>query len=88
MSTKYYFIKTYGCQANKAESERQETFYLQKGFKATKKWQQAQEIFINTCSVRKAADDRVYSLLNKMESSRSEERRVGKECRSRWSPYH
>src|SRR5688572_5702494 len=23
-----------------------------------------------------------------MESSRSEERRVGKECRSRWSPYH
>ena len=23
-----------------------------------------------------------------MESDRSEERRVGKECRSRWSPYH
>ena len=22
------------------------------------------------------------------EESRSEERRVGKECRSRWSPYH
>ena len=22
------------------------------------------------------------------ESTRSEERRVGKECRSRWSPYH
>ena len=26
-----------------------------------------------------------YQLL---ESQRSEERRVGKECRSRWSPYH
>ena len=24
----------------------------------------------------------------KMEAGRSEERRVGKECRSRWSPYH
>ena len=24
----------------------------------------------------------------KVLSSRSEERRVGKECRSRWSPYH
>ena len=23
-----------------------------------------------------------------IEASRSEERRVGKECRSRWSPYH
>ena len=24
----------------------------------------------------------------KVKGSRSEERRVGKECRSRWSPYH
>ena len=28
------------------------------------------------------------SLLASLNSSRSEERRVGKECRSRWSPYH
>ena len=31
------------------------------------------------------------SVLNKVTvgwASRSEERRVGKECRSRWSPYH
>src|SRR2546430_12547360 len=27
-------------------------------------------------------------LLTKFEPTRSEERRVGKECRSRWSPYH
>src|SRR5256885_16742638 len=27
-------------------------------------------------------------LLNFFEKLRSEERRVGKECRSRWSPYH
>src|SRR3712207_9175159 len=26
--------------------------------------------------------------LNKRRHERSEERRVGKECRSRWSPYH
>ena len=25
---------------------------------------------------------------NKIKGYRSEERRVGKECRSRWSPYH
>ena len=30
-----------------------------------------------------AANFKVYA-----QSSRSEERRVGKECRSRWSPYH
>ena len=27
-------------------------------------------------------------LVNVMGETRSEERRVGKECRSRWSPYH
>ena len=26
--------------------------------------------------------------LTELEYQRSEERRVGKECRSRWSPYH
>src|SRR3712207_6185560 len=30
------------------------------------------------------ADDRCYQVA----AARSEERRVGKECRSRWSPYH
>ena len=39
----------------------------------------------NTCSLKKTFD------LSKIEcqgTTRSEERRVGKECRSRWSPYH
>ena len=35
---------------------------------------------------------RVYDFLDKLgvqyQRIRSEERRVGKECRSRWSPYH
>ena len=46
-------------------------------------------------SVSVHADDRAYKPLNWMsppctvkEEPRSEERRVGKECRSRWSPYH
>ena len=29
-----------------------------------------------------------YLIGNWLKSCRSEERRVGKECRSRWSPYH
>ena len=31
-------------------------------------------------------DNKTYQ--TRRRSSRSEERRVGKECRSRWSPYH
>ena len=30
----------------------------------------------------------IYSLFHTKDERRSEERRVGKECRSRWSPYH
>ena len=34
--------------------------------------------------------DSLYDLFDfeKIQRMRSEERRVGKECRSRWSPYH
>ena len=30
----------------------------------------------------------VFVHFSAIQSDRSEERRVGKECRSRWSPYH
>ena len=30
----------------------------------------------------------LYNVVDSVFVSRSEERRVGKECRSRWSPYH
>ena len=33
-------------------------------------------------------DDPVYINYKEVPGFRSEERRVGKECRSRWSPYH
>ena len=32
--------------------------------------------------------DDQYAIVYMLRSTRSEERRVGKECRSRWSPYH
>ena len=52
-------------------------------------------------STNKGNGDRVYNIVNEYDLTdavlrfeinagldRSEERRVGKECRSRWSPYH
>ena len=32
--------------------------------------------------------EKISTWLELMKADRSEERRVGKECRSRWSPYH
>ena len=46
-------------------------------------------IHLNGVPKRIVADPGVTLLtVIRDQSSRSEERRVGKECRSRWSPYH
>ena len=43
-----------------------------------------------TVSCKKAASDAAAARQRQsfLVTARSEERRVGKECRSRWSPYH
>ena len=44
---------------------------------------------INECKNQfQTAFNNKRDALNKAKHRRSEERRVGKECRSRWSPYH
>ena len=43
---------------------------------------------IDTDTVSITGDKNVISAQNIPVKARSEERRVGKECRSRWSPYH
>ena len=37
---------------------------------------------------QRAEEGTARELLEQIAAERSEERRVGKECRSRWSPYH
>ncbi|HSV95209.1 MAG TPA: tRNA (N6-isopentenyl adenosine(37)-C2)-methylthiotransferase MiaB, partial [Spirochaetia bacterium] len=57
------FIKTFGCQANKSDSERILGDYFARGYTETKKWQEADEIVLNTCSVRQSAEDRVRGFI-------------------------
>ena len=58
-----FFIKTFGCQANKSDSERIAGDYQARGFSQSETWQEADEIIINTCSVRQRAEDRVKGFL-------------------------
>jgi len=67
---KKYFIKTYGCQMNKSDSERIAGWYESRGWKKAKKIEEADEIVINTCSVRQSAEDRVYGLINNLAKSK------------------
>lgn len=58
-----YFLQTFGCQANKSDSERIEGDYQARGFSSVANWQDADEIIINTCAVRQRAEHRVKGLL-------------------------
>lgn len=49
---------------NESDSERIAGWYEKKGWKRTEKAQLADEIVINTCSVRQTAEDRVYGQVN------------------------
>lgn len=58
MSKKFY-IETYGCQMNVADSEVVAAILTAKGFEHTKEKDQADIILVNTCSVRENAEQRV-----------------------------
>ncbi len=57
-----YFIKTFGCQQNVADSERISSFYESRGYTPADKIEDADLVVINTCMVRKSAENRVYGL--------------------------
>ena len=56
--------------------------------KLEKVLKEAGEKLDKAVSVADAEEIRVSITGKKGKLTRSEERRVGKECRSRWSPYH
>src|SRR3990167_10859714 len=61
-----YFIKTFGCQQNVADSERISTELEGRGMKKAKTVESADYIVINTCMVRQSAENRVYGLVNNL----------------------
>ncbi len=61
-----FFIKTFGCQQNKADSERIARDFKARGMTAAKNYQEADYIIINTCMIRESAENRVYGLVNNL----------------------
>ena len=62
-----YFIVTFGCAANEADSERVAAAYEARGFMPAKTIQEADEVIINTCMIREKAENRVYGLIHNLE---------------------
>jgi len=64
------YIETYGCQMNVADSEVVASIMQTDGYFVTKNMEEADAIFINTCSVRDNAEQRVLNRLFYLQSFR------------------
>ncbi len=69
-----YFIATFGCQANIADSERVAAMLEGRGMVRAKMIDEAKHIIINTCMIRQSAEDRVYGLVNNLTKRKLKEK--------------
>ena len=60
---KSYYLETYGCQMNVADSELIEGMLHQEGYTPISEMSEADAIFVNTCAIREHAEDKVHSRL-------------------------
>lgn len=72
-----YHIVTFGCQQNKADSERIAAFYRARGYTKARSAKNADDIVINTCMIRESAENRVYGLVHNL----SDEKRAGRKVK-------
>jgi tRNA-2-methylthio-N6-dimethylallyladenosine synthase len=69
---KKYFIQTFGCAMNVADSEKINMILLQSGFIKVDNWEKADLVIFNTCSVRQKAEDKVFSMLDEIHKENKE----------------
>jgi len=60
---KSYYLETYGCQMNVADSELIEKMLHSEGYEQTDHMEKADAIFVNTCAIRDHAEQKVHSRL-------------------------
>jgi len=61
-----YFIQTYGCQMNEADSEAMARLLEGAGYEAAAGAEEASVIILNTCCVREKPEQKVYSRLGEL----------------------
>ncbi len=64
---KKYFIQTFWCAMNQADSEKINMILLQSGFFRVNNWKDADLVIFNTCSVRQKWEDKVFWMLEEID---------------------
>ena len=68
---KKLYIETYGCQMNVADSEVVASVMKMAGYDVCENEDEADAIFLNTCSIRENAENKIY---NRLETLYAEKR--------------
>lgn len=71
----YFYIKTFGCQQNAADSERIISILKSQGLKQTLNINKANRLYINTCMVRQSAENRIYGFINNLKTIKKQRRK-------------
>ena len=72
-----YFVKTFGCQQNEADSERVAQAFSARGLTKARGYKDANYVIINTCMVRESAENRVYGLVNNLKEIKAKKTEHG-----------
>ncbi len=67
---KKLYIETYGCQMNVADSEVVASVMQMAGYEPTEQLNEADAVFLNTCSVRDNAEQKIYRRLEELNNIR------------------
>lgn len=67
---KKLYIETYGCQMNVADSEVVASVMQMAGYEPTESLDAADAVFLNTCSVRDNAEQKIYHRLDALDAVR------------------
>ncbi len=76
LNDKKLFIETYGCQMNVADSEVVASIMQMDGFALTDKITDADAIFVNTCSVRDNAEQKIIQRLKYFQSLKRKKKKL------------
>ena len=69
---KTYFLRTFGCQMNEHDSERIAGLFEADGMSPVPDYESADVVFINTCTIRENADNRLYGHLGHLKQLKDE----------------
>ena len=73
---KKLYIETYGCQMNVADSEVVASVVQMAGYEMCQDEAEADAIFMNTCSVRENAENKIYNRLDTLHAEQKKGRKV------------